>query len=278
MIDTRNLSEVHIPSEHSLGVSHRQELEGLFLDNLHLIDRIIASLCHRHHLRAEDANDFASWTKLRLIEDDYAVFRKFRGESAVGTYLTVVVAMLMRDYRVRRWGRWRASAVARRMGPLAVRLETLVTRDGFRLDQAAELLRTSGDTSLSDAELGKLLHDLPQRAQLRAVEVGEEPLADVPASAHADDLLLVTESEAERLSTDAALSQALEHLAAEDRLVLRMRFWDNMSVADISRGLGLPQKPLYRRIDRALTDLREHLEAAGISQLEAQTMLNEITL
>lgn len=247
----------------------------MFLDHLEAIERIVASLCRRHGLRGDDAEDFASWTKLRLIEDDYAVFRKFRGESLITTYLTMVVAMLFRDYRVQKWGRWRPSAAAQRHGRLAVRLETLVYRDGYRLNQAAELLRTSGETDLSERELAALLAELPPRGPVRPVDVGPEALEGVPADTGADEGVLSQQAEAERRAADQALTRAIERLPSEDRLILRMRFWNGMSVADIARGLGLPQKPLYRRIDHVLAQLRRYLEAAGISREQARNLLGE---
>src|SRR5438552_3320991 len=69
-------------------------VESVFLANLAAIDRIISVACRRFSLRPDAGSDFASWVKLKLIEDDYAVFRKFRGESAITTYLTVVITML----------------------------------------------------------------------------------------------------------------------------------------------------------------------------------------
>lgn len=253
----------------------RQALEALFLDNLRHLERIVASLCRRHALDEADADDFASWVKLKLVEDDYAVLRKFRGESAVTTYLTVVVAMLFRDYRVRQWGRWRPSAAAQREGRVAVRLETLVHRDGYRLDQAGEILRTSGETGLSDRELGTLLAKLPPRGPARPVEVGDDPLASAAAAGRADDRVLGCEAEAQHRVADEALCRALDRLPPEDRLIIRMRFWEGMSVADIARGLQLEQKPLYRRIDRSLTQLRGSLEAAGITRDRVRSMLGE---
>jgi RNA polymerase sigma factor for flagellar operon FliA len=53
-----------------------------------------------------------------------------------------------------------------------------------------------------------------------------------------------------------------------------MRFMENLSVANIARGLALPQKPLYRRIERALAELRKSLEAAGVSREHVQTLLD----
>lgn len=251
----------------------RQRLEALFLSQLGWIQRVVAVICRRHGLGREEAEDFASWATLRLIEDDYAVLRKFRGESALTTYLAVVIAMLFRDYRVQRWGRWRPSAAARRHGTLAVRLETLVYRDRLRLEQAGDVLRTAGDTELSDRELAALLKELPARRPMRPMQVGTEPLAEAAAAERADDLVAAGDAEAERAVIDGALAR----LPVEEQMMLRMRFWEGLSVAEIARGLGVPQKPLYRRIERALGNVRRLLEASGVSRGRARETLAEWT-
>jgi len=248
-----------------------QGLEALFVGHLGWIERVAGTVCRRHGSSREDAEDFLSWVKLRLIEDDYAVLRKFRGESSLTTYLTVVIAMLFRDYRIHHWGRWRPSAAARRRGGLAVRLETLVYRDQLRLEQAGEALRTAGETDLRDRDLARLLSELPARGPARPTPVGPDPLAGAPAADRADDLVVAEEVEAGR----RAIAGVLERLPAEDRLMLRMRFWEGMSVAEIARGLGLPQKPLYRRMERALANLRGLLEEAGVSRDRARATLEE---
>lgn len=248
-----------------------QGFEPLFLSQLGWIDRAAGAVCRRHGLAREDTEDFASWAKLKLIENDYAVFRKFRGESAITTYLAVVIAMLFRDYRTQRWGRWRPSAAARRWGPLAVRLETLVYRDQLPLEQAAELLRTTGQTDLPDRELARLLAELPPRGRLRPIQVGSDPLDDAPAADRADDLVAAGEAETGR----TMVNEVLQRLPAEDRLMLRMHFWEGLSVAQIARGLSVPQKPLYRRMDRALAELRSYLEESGVSRDRARAVLDE---
>jgi RNA polymerase sigma factor for flagellar operon FliA len=245
----------------------REELEALFLSHLGAIERIAGAICRRHGMAGDDAADFGSWMKLKLVENDYAILGKFRGESALGTYLTVVIAMLARDYRVQRWGRWRPSAAAKRRGQIAVQLETLVYRDGHRLDQAAEVLRTRGETALSDRELATVLSQLPVRAPLRPVEVGEDPLATIAAP----DL-----AGGDPQEIDVILSSALDRLPPEERVILRMRYWENMTVADVARALSIEQKPLYRRIDRALTVLRQQVEAAGVSRQRALAAIGEL--
>jgi RNA polymerase sigma factor (sigma-70 family) len=254
----------------------RQELEALFLSHLGAIERIAGAICRRHAMTGDDAADFGSWVKLKLVENDYAILGKFRGESALGTYLTVVIAMLARDYRVQRWGRWRPSAAACRRGRIAVQLETLVYRDGHRLDQAAEVLRTRGETALSDRELAWMLAALPARGPVRPREVGAELLVSVAAGDTADDAVRAQSDDSDHQLVDRALVAALDGLPAEDRAIMRMRFWEGMTVAEIARALGMPQKPLYRRIERALTDVRRFVETSGLTRERAQALLGEL--
>lgn len=255
----------------------RPSLEALFLANLDAIERIATSICRRHGLGRDDTDDFTSWTKLRFLEDDYGILRKFRGESSLTTYLTVVVALMFRDYRVQRWGRWRPSAAARKRGALAVRLETLVYRDRLPLDQAVQVLRSSGanETACSPRELARLLRDLPARQPVRPIEVGADPLDATPTPATSEALVTNEEAEHERQITDSAMCRALDQLPPEDRVILRMRFWESLAVADIARALGIPQKPLYRRIDRLLVALRTNLESLGISRERVRELLSE---
>lgn len=256
-------------------MAEQASFEPVFLQHLSLIDRIASSVARRQGLNVDEASDLTSWIHARLVENQYAAFRKFRGESSIATYLTVVIAMLARDYRVQRWGRWRPSAMARRHGTLAVRLETLVHRDGYPLAQAAELLRTSGETTLGDRELAEILVRLPAREPLRPVEVGAEMLQHVEAGRSAEALIDAESAELERRTALQALRDVMTALPPEDRLILRMRYWEDMGVADIARGLNLEQKPLYRRMERLLMLLRDRLTTLGITNERLQVLLSE---
>jgi RNA polymerase sigma factor (sigma-70 family) len=253
----------------------RNELEALLTDNLGWVDRVAASVCRRHGLDPDESDEFAGWARMRLVEDDYAVLRKFRGESAITTYLTVVVTMLFRDYRVSRWGRWRPSAAAKRLGDVAVRLETLVYRDGYRVDQAGEMLRAAGHTDLADRELVRMLSGLPHRTGTRPVQVGDEPLESQPASSTADEGVMAGEADDERTAAEDALRRALDTLPQEDRVIVRLRVWEGLSVADISRALNVPQKPLYRRLEGIFGRLRKQMEGAGITREDVRRMLDD---
>jgi RNA polymerase sigma factor (sigma-70 family) len=257
-------------------MTDRPPAERLLLEHLPWIERAGAALARRHGLAGDEADDFLSWARMRLLEDDCAILRKFRGECAATTYLTVVLATLFRNWRVREWGKWRASAAAKREGPLAVRLEAMVRRDGFRLEEAGERLRTAGATTLSDRELAALLARLPEHAPSRPLSAGDEALAAVPAATGAADAaVLAEEAGARRGEAEAALRRAVERLAPRDQVVFRLRFWEGLSVAQIARGLGVPQKGLYRRIERALARMRRDLERGGVSREQVRELLAE---
>jgi RNA polymerase sigma factor for flagellar operon FliA len=252
-------------------MADRQSLEALFLAQLGWIERAAAALCRRYGLPADETAEFTSWARLKLVENDYAILARFRGESAVTTYLVVVLAMLFRDYRAQQWGRWRPSAAARRRGDVAVRLETLVYRDRVPLGQAAEMLRSSRQTNLSDRELAALLAELPPHFPVRTLVPQGDTGVDPTSPDRADDFLAADEAD----RRDRTISKALQRLASEDQVLLRLRFWEGLSVAQISRSIGVPQKPLYRRLDRAIRQVRAELERTGMSKDHARAVLND---
>jgi hypothetical protein len=80
--------------------------ESAFLEHLPLIESVIAFVVRRHRLSVQDGEDFASVVKLKLIANDYAVFRTFQNRSSMRTYLTVVVQREFVDFQRARWGKW----------------------------------------------------------------------------------------------------------------------------------------------------------------------------
>lgn len=239
--------------------------EELFGANLELIDRVVAGVCRRSGLRDADAEDFASMVRLALMENDYAILRTYEGRASLETFLTIVIQRLLSRERGRMWGRWNPSAEAGRLGPAAVLLEKLLTRDERSLEQAIPIV-LAADPSLDRARVRELASRLPPRAprpRLVALpEDGEDHFeAHEPADARAH------EAEARRISQHAAriVRETLAQLPLQDRMLVRFRFGAELSIADASRLLGVPQRPLYRRIEVLLRQLREALERQGVN-------------
>jgi RNA polymerase sigma factor (sigma-70 family) len=241
--------------------------ERAFVENLPLIDRVIGVIARRHALSASDADDFGSWAKARIIESKYAAFAKFAGRSSMATYLSAVLGHLFLDYRNSIWGRWRPSAAAMRLGPIGIRLDELLHRDGYTLREAREVLRAAG-TAHSDIEFTRMAATLPARQGSTDV-----PLDDVEGTLH-DVSADAAHAAADEDAGFGMLRDALHRLPAEDQVIMRMRFWDDQSVADIARILRLEQKPLYRRIESIEHTLRGLLESRGVDKERARDLLS----
>jgi RNA polymerase sigma factor (sigma-70 family) len=235
----------------------------LFRANLSLVDRVITGVCRRAGLRDADAEDFASTAKLALMENDYAILRTYEGRSSLGTFLTIVVQRLLSRERARMWGRWHSSAEAERLGPAAVLLEKLLVRDGRSIDEAMPLVRAL-DPSLDRTAVQELAARLPSRAP-RARLVPLPDTEDQFEAAERTDQR-VREADARETSERAArvVRETLAVLPLEDRMLMRFRFGAELSIADTARLLGVPQRPLYRRIEVLLRQLREALEREGV--------------
>jgi RNA polymerase sigma factor (sigma-70 family) len=255
--------------------NNRDDLEHLFVAHLPLIERILRALCVRNGFHGDDADDACSWVKLRLIENDYGVLAKFRGESSLANYLAVVLAMQVREYRVSQWGRWRPSAAAQARGAIAVRLETLTRRDGLSVQQAAEMMRTGRETEMSVGDLARLAAELPNRVAPRPHLVNADTVPPAADDRQADSEVLQQQADREHATIRTVLSKALAGLEPEEQVILRMRFWHGLSIADIARGLSRPAKPLYRKMEKLLFKLRDSLEAAGISGERFRALLDE---
>jgi RNA polymerase sigma factor for flagellar operon FliA len=254
----------------------RESAEALFLEHLGWIDRVALAICARGGIRGAEAEDFTASLRMMLLEDDYAVLRRFLGTSEFKTYLASVLSRHFVSYVRMHQGEWRSSAAAKRLGTPATDLERLVRRDGYTVHQAGEKLRTAGITALSDIELARLLGQLPERAPLRP-EVPEPAtgLDYARGDARADERVLAAETESRRAEVMEALNRALRELDPEERLIVRMHFGEGLTLADVARTLRLEQKPLYRRVDRLRNRLRVSLESAGLRQDEVRGLLSE---
>lgn len=248
--------------------------EDTYLQHLQTIKRIASFVAHRNHLNADESGDFTQEVHKRLIDDDYAVIRKFEGRSKFSTYLTTVIERLFQQWRVEQWGKWRPSAEARRLGDKAVTLERLLTRDGYTFDEAVKVLTTPGGSQYRAAELEAIYLRLPPRTP-RPVLVSDEVTPEIAAlDTDADDRVEMHDRERSARRISAAVDRLLESMDPEDRLILQLRFWQALKAPDIARRLNIDQKRIYKRLDRLCLMMRRALESAGHGKAEIGTLLS----
>lgn len=236
---------------------------ALLEDHFELIQKKLRGVSQQSRLPEADAEDFRSWALLRLVEDDYRILASWQGRSSFPTYLTVVLVNLMRDYRIHIWGKWRASAAARRGGREAVLLERLWIRDGLSLDEAVTQMRTEHGVTLSQSELERIAARLPRRAGRRCV--GEEELLHLPADGRVEERIEEREHRETVARLEELLPALLGALPTENRRLIELYYRDGLSMAVIASDLGKNPRELYLLRDRCLKRLRQALETAGLS-------------
>jgi RNA polymerase sigma factor (sigma-70 family) len=246
---------------------------GAFERALPHVAAAVGFLRRRHRLSREEAEDFLSFVHEKLLEDDCRRLRAFSGRSKLSTYLATVVSRLFVDYRRQAWGpRWSPSAIAVRLGPLAVRLEELWQRDGRGLAEAsAWLVQHAG----ADAgELEKVAAQLPARERARFEPAGGDGPEPADPAPDPESVSLAAERAGEYHRLAEALQRSLAELPAEDAAILRLHYLQGWTLAAVAQALRLEQRPLYRRRDRLLGELRLVLAAGGWGEVEAKRLLD----
>ncbi len=236
----------------------------LLTSNLAVIERAVGFASRRYRLDPNDADEFAAVVKLKLVDNDYAILRAYESRSSFATYISIVVQRLALDYCIHVWGKWHASAEAKRLGALAIELEQLLHRDGRTIDEACVILAAKHD-GITRESLHEIADRLPDRAPRRR-EVGLEKAESVAITRPSDVEEPIFAGERRRASErlSAIMSAVIARLPEDERLILQLRFEGGMTVPQIARSLGLDQKLTYRRIERRMRDIRSELERSGI--------------
>jgi len=233
----------------------------LFLAHYGQIRSIINSVSQRFRIDRSDAEDFSSIVTLRLIDDDYRILKQFRGDSSWRTFLTKIIRNIGCDFMNRRLGKWQASKKAGELGPAAIRLEMLRSREGYSLDEAIELLLCEG-SKLSRSELHEIDKQLPCRSRRRFE--GEAALETLMGHAGVEQRIEDRERLVSLERVRVALGLALRELEDREVAILQWHYGEGQALADIARVHEIPQRRAYTLRDRSLRKLKLRLQVAGV--------------
>ena len=253
--------------------------EQLFLAAHEALDRITAAIGRRYVINHEDREDLFSEVTIKIMDHEYAVLRKFRGDSSLEGYLRMVVNNHFRDWRNRRWGKWRHSAKARMLGAAALKLECLISRDGLSGTEAVETVLARTDVTESREQLEEIAEQLPLRQRRARIEGGEDAEIHVQqAAGNENPEQRLIDAELGEIQDDVrgALQEALTELDDEDRLILQLKFFEGVKVVHMAKMLGLEQKKLYPRIKAIERSIGRKLADTGITA-DAVRQLTEWT-
>ena len=258
-----------------MGYSEEKSAEGLFLSNLSLIEEVIRYVCFAYGIRGDDANEFASEVKLKLIKDNYAVLQKFQGRCSLRTYLNTVINRFLIDQRIAHQGRWRPSEEAKKSGEIAVKLEELIYKQKHSFEEAWQILTTNYGYNVSRDEMHVILSRIRAK-KMRDVRADPEELQRIAVPVAATgDWKADTRGHKIKEKAEQMINEYVSLLPDEDQLILRMRFKDGFKVSEIASALGIVQKQLYWRIDKILKELKARLLSTGIQEEDILEVFQE---
>jgi DNA-directed RNA polymerase specialized sigma24 family protein len=73
----------------------------------------------------------------------------------------------------------------------------------------------------------------------------------------------------------AALEESVMALPPDERLILKMRYYDGLKISEIARLLGRDQGTLYRTVQRLLGRLRSDLVQRGFADPQSLEILGD---
>ena len=238
------------------------------------VEAIIRAVCFRNRLQADETEEFASEVKLRLVENDYRILRVFTGKSSIETYLTTVVANMVRDLIRERNGRWRPSEEARRLGEVAERIEELIYRFHYPFHEAYQILTTNFGFSVSDKDVRDIYFKLKVKESRPVAILYEEDIHDSRGTP--EKQMIATEQYLLENKVTAIIDKMRGELSATDLLMLRMAFDDNLKLTVVAEQLRLTRTEVDHRIREILTIFKRGILQQGINYNEVQELIGDM--
>ena len=211
----------------------------------------------------------------QLSANDFRRLRKFDvgGRATFSTWLCAVVRNLCLDWHRKEHGRYRAFGSIARRGPTDQLLFEAVFRRGLSAEDAREEL-SRGGIKLSFAEVEERIWNLRRclsSRQLWLLSSGNTVLDSIDGEeegnsvAEPADPAPDPETLASLRETHQHVSAALNSLSDSDRLLVRLRYQEGLTLQQVARLVGLKDA---QTADRRLRDIIDHLrQALGMEDL-----------
>ncbi|MFD9687195.1 SigB/SigF/SigG family RNA polymerase sigma factor [Kitasatospora sp. NPDC059146] len=152
--------------------------------------------------------------------------------------------------------------VPRRMQELRLALAKAQDALSQQFDRAPTVAELARHLELPEPEIVQGLAAANARTA-GSLDLSVDSQRDGSAMSVADRLLGVDEDHAERVADLVALKPLIAALPARERLMLSMRFTEDMTQSQIGERLGLSQMHVSRLLSRTLKTLREGLAGDG---------------
>jgi RNA polymerase sigma-B factor len=224
----------------------REELVKRFLP----LARQLARRYQRTNEPLDDLMQVASVGLVKAIDR----FDPERGTAFSTFAVPTILGELKRYFRDAGW----AAHVPRGMQERAMRLEQAVEALHRRLGRSPSTKEVAAELDQTEEEV---LETLEAQSAYDAVSLEQQRSDDSQGGDTYADTLATEERSYELVEYEATIEPALKALSSRDRMILHLRFSEDMTQSEIAERIGVSQMHVSRLIRQALTRLREVAKA-----------------
>jgi RNA polymerase sigma-B factor len=225
---------------------------------------LAGQLARRYANRGQSADDLLQVASLGLVKavDGYD---PDLGHRFIAYAVPTIVGELRRYFRDKTWG---------------VRAPRRLQELRMDLVKAAETLTAVLDRSPTIAELAEYL-DASEEEIIEAETAARgyrptslsQPLGDQPEAGELVDVLGADDADLELVDLHVSLPPLLAALPARERRIIALRFFGNLTQAEIARQVGISQMHVSRLLTRSLATLRTALMEDGAAVAAPSSIL-----
>ena len=219
----------------------REELVKRFLP----LARQLARRYQRTNEPLDDLMQVASVGLVKAIDR----FDPERGTAFSTFAVPTILGELKRYFRDSGW----AAHVPRGMQERAMKLDQAVEALHRRLNRSPSTKEVAAELDLTEEEV---LEAIEAQSAYDAVSLEQHRSDDSEAGDTYADMLGDEEQRYELVEYEATIAPALKALSARDRLILHLRFSEDLTQSEIAERIGVSQMHVSRLIRRALGRLR----------------------
>jgi len=227
-------------------VGAREELVKRFLP-------LARQLARRYQRTNEPLDDLMQVASVGLVK---AVdrFDPERGTAFSTFAVPTILGELKRYFRDAGW----AAHVPRGMQERAMRLEQAVEAVNRRVGRSPSTKELAAELGQTEEEV---LETLEAQSAYDAVSLEQQRSDDSQGGDTYADTLATDEDSYELVEYQATIAPALKALSPRDRMILHLRFSQDMTQSEIATRIGVSQMHVSRLIRQALARLREVAKA-----------------
>ncbi len=262
---------------------------------------LINSIAGRRFSDDTLAEEAALYVLDRLEEDNCRRLRDFRGQARFSTYLSSLCVRLLEDFSRKKYGRLRPPAWIRDLGGIWLLLYQLLCWQRLSVADAVVTAQTRlhnrSQREIEEAAwkiLERIIHcgshqarEVPldeacEKTLPNSADTGaESPTPEQQIAAKEQEIFLqllfgTDEQKIPELSDLSIFSKKYTpRLDAQERLLLKLCFQDDISVTRAGEMLGMNANQVHGKLRRLLARLRDELERAGLGDELRQLLYEE---